>query len=202
MRKFFASAGFCLALALATVSQAATIDIGNHVLLPNTPNQQIQIFGSGGEALQGVELGLELGMSGGEGPTITGIVINGPGTLFGTNTSDPNIASLPGNPRFWTADLVTLSGTVPLTSNLPLAIVTIDTSGISAGGSNKNFILNASPPANMSRYLSNDGGSSELFPVGNTTGNLTIRAVPEPSTMVLAGLAGLALVVFGARRKS
>jgi hypothetical protein len=200
MRKFFTSAGFCLALALASVSQAATIDIGNHVLLPNTPNQQIQIFAAGGEEIQGVDMFLELGMSSNEGPTIAGISLQGAGTLFGSNATPPNTASLPGNPRYWTADVATLNGTIPLLPTTPLAIVTIDTTGITASSSDKTFVLNASPAPNFTKFLVTTG-TFELFPVGSTQGSITIRAVPEPSTMILAGLAGIALVVFGARRK-
>jgi hypothetical protein len=201
MRKFFVSAGFCLLLALASISQAATIDIGNHILLPNTPNQQIQIFGTGGEDIQGVDMFLELSTLANEGPIITGIALQGPGTLFGSNGTPPNVASLPGNQRYWTADVATLNGTVVLQPTLPVAIVTIDTTGITAATTNKTFVLNASPGQNLTKYLISTG-SFNLFPVGSTQGTLTITAVPEPSTMVLAGLAGVALIVFGARRKA
>src|SRR5205085_7536750 len=145
MRKSFAFSSFCLALALASLSQAATLSMGNYILQPNTANQQIQIFGSGGEDIQGIELGLQILPVNNEGPTITGITINGPGTFFGANSFPPQIAQVPGNPRFWTADVGTLADTIPLTSTLPIAMITVSTVGLSAKGTTQNFTVDLSP---------------------------------------------------------
>ena len=45
-------------LCLAGVAQAATsIVVGNHVLLPNTPGQVVQIFVTGGDQIQAKDNG-------------------------------------------------------------------------------------------------------------------------------------------------
>jgi hypothetical protein len=202
MRKLLVSAGFCLAFALTTALQGATINVGNHILEPNRANQQIFIYGDGGEPLQGMQIGLEI--LGDDAPIITNLVIAGAnsGTLFGPAATAPIVFSFPGNQRKWGGDVATDTGLVTLAADLPLAIVTVDTTGIFAGTSTKTFVFDANPADQPTVYFSPAGNANfELFPIGNLQGSLSIRAVPEPSTFVMAGLAGFALVLAGIRRK-
>jgi hypothetical protein len=199
MRKYLATTSVCLALALASVSQAATMSVSDQVLLPNTPNQIVNIYGSGGETIVGLQLGVNIVPNGTEGPVITDLKITGSGTLLGDITQGASVGAFPGNPRLWGADALAQEGmSVVLTPNLPLAIVTVDTTGIFAGPQAKNFLVNLNPAQNNSTYLIPilPGDLQPLF----SNGNLIIAPVPEPATVVLAGLGGIALVVIGARR--
>jgi hypothetical protein len=201
MRKYLATLSFCLALALASVSHAATMSVSNQTILPNTPNQIINIFGSGGETIVGMELAVHVVPNGNEGPMITSLQITGPGTLLGDITNGANPGPLPGNPRVWVTDALAREPlTATLTNTLPIGILTIDTTGVFASSQAKNFVLNLNPTQSSvsSVYLiSSDSG---ILTPTFTNGILTIAAVPEPSTVILAGLGGIALVLVGARR--
>jgi hypothetical protein len=199
MRKFVAIASFCFVLVVASLVQAATINVGNHVLQPNTPNQQIAIYGDGGELLSGYELMFQVEMAGNEGPLFTNFVGNGPGTLFGNNTAgDPVIGNVePGNQRGLTAYVSTTDPiTVPLSTVNPIGYLIVSTEGIFAGSSDKVFALSAA----NSFFLTTDQ-NPQLDPI-ITDGLIRIQAVPEPSTAVLGGLAALGALVLGRRRRS
>ena len=55
---------------LANITSAATINVGNHVLLPNTPGQQVTIPVTGGEMVAGVDLFVQVGDGGPELPNV------------------------------------------------------------------------------------------------------------------------------------
>jgi len=199
MRKFVAVASFCFAFVAASLVQAATINVGSHVLQPNTPNQQIPVFGDGGEPLTGYELMFQVSMAGNEGPVFTGFVGNGPGTLFGNNTAgDPVVGNVEaGNQRGVTAYVSTTDPiTVPLTTANPIGYLIVNTQGIFAASSDKVFALSAA----NSFFLTTDQ-NPQLDPIIND-GLIRIQAVPEPSTAVLGGLAALGALVFARRRRS
>jgi hypothetical protein len=199
MRKYLASMSFCLALAVASVSQAATMSVADQVLLPNTPGQIVNIYGSGGESIVGLEIGVHLVPNGSEGPVITDLKITGTGTLLGDITQGASVGAFPGNPRLWGGDALARENmSATLTPALPIAIVTVDTTGVFAGAQVKNFLMNLNPSQNNSRYLIATG-SGELIPLF-TPGNMSIAPVPEPSTVILAGLGGIGLVWLAARR--
>jgi hypothetical protein len=65
-----------LLLAMAGRAQGAVINVGYHALLPNTSNQQIEIFVSGGENVAGVDLFAQVGDG---GPELAGVGLP-PGT--------------------------------------------------------------------------------------------------------------------------
>jgi hypothetical protein len=201
MSKFFASVVFCLAAAISSVSPAATLSVGTHVLQPNTPDQQILIFGDGGESIVGLQLGIQVAPINNVAPQITGLQIVGPETLLGSLTNGQFISTIPGNPWFMAADALRqeTAGAVTLQSTLPIAILTVDTTGIDAGPVAKSFFVNPNPNQNPTSYLITDPVSPNLIPIFSP-GTLIIEAVPEPSTFALAGLAGVALVIVGGRR--
>ena len=79
----FASSVVLLALT-ADYASAATIDVGNHTLLPNTPGQIVPIMVGGGDAVAGFNLFAQVGDGGPElsefgflpgvdGPAITAV---------------------------------------------------------------------------------------------------------------------------------
>ncbi len=111
------------------------INVGEHVLLPNTPSQVIAIPVAGGEAVQGVVFNLQVANGydavpgstpDGDGPNITGVDLIGAGTVFGSagNTGHNFIAR---TPQMWIVGTSTSSGTV--SADGILAYVTLDTTG-------------------------------------------------------------------------
>src|SRR5438309_628712 len=78
-----------------------TVSVGNKILAPNLPGQAVQIAVTGGDAVQGTDLNVEIAdggtAAGGSisGPTITSANLTG-GTIFSSNNSgQQNISSTP-----------------------------------------------------------------------------------------------------------
>jgi hypothetical protein len=182
-----------LLISSATAAVAAPMIVaGNHVLLPNTAGQKIMIMTSGeeGDEFQGVDLHLAIGDG---GPIVTGIDLIGPDTLlFGNNMGqigyfDP-LFDVPTRIPAMTA--TTAAGTIG--PNGVLAVLTLDTTGITPG----QYSLSLTHP---------EIGPSDLPMFFETTilqdGFLTVLAVPEPSSIVLALIAAGALGAATLRRR-
>ena len=116
------------------VQAASLVDGGVHYLLAND-SHKIAIIVSGGEALKGVNLDVQIGdggtLNGGTttGPTITAVDITGAGTIFYGNNTTASTSSA-GN-LMWMAETTVSSGTV--TGSGTLAYLTINTTGLTAG---------------------------------------------------------------------
>jgi hypothetical protein len=136
---------FAIALALLACSTArgASIIVGNHVLLPNTPNQIITIQVTGGEQVAGEDFFAQIGDGGAflgglnSKPTFENVDIIG-GTIFAANNNgafgDPNgvpIGSNSAHPLIWVDGTTTLNGSI--TANGRLATLAIDTTGLNSG---------------------------------------------------------------------
>jgi len=114
------------------------IDVGNHVLLPNTRNQTIEINVSGGHGVSGVVLNVQAADgypdvpgSSDDGPNITGVDLVGSGTVFGNVPNN-------GNGFIETYDQIWIVGTTTQEPNVAilegtLAKVTFDTTPFSSG---------------------------------------------------------------------
>jgi len=130
-----------------TVTPAANvplIDVGDHFLLPETPGQQIQIWVSGGQPVEGLDFYIQVADGGPEavelelidppgilGPIITDVDLI-TGTIFATNNW--GLMSTYINdviPQFFDVGLLTFAGSV--LANGLLATVTIDTTGFASG---------------------------------------------------------------------
>jgi hypothetical protein len=114
-----------------------------HFLAPNAAGQLVPIMISGGDAVAGVDLFVQLGDGGAAvggvdvGPTITNLDLAGEAIFAANNTGvfvDPK-------PLIWGSTTTTQSGTVAAAGRL--ATLTIDTTGIASG--RFNLLLN--PPA-------------------------------------------------------
>jgi len=130
-----------------TVTPAANvplIDLGDHILLPETPDQQIQIWVSGGQPVEGLDFNIQVADGGPEavewelidppgilGPIITDVDLI-TGTIFETNNMG-HMSTYVNDviPQFFDVGIVTQAGSV-LADGL-LATVTIDTMGFSSG---------------------------------------------------------------------
>jgi dockerin type I repeat protein/PEP-CTERM motif-containing protein len=153
----------------APLASAAAINAGMHTLAPNMPGQQVQIHVTGGEAVSGIDLFVQVGDGGvtvggdDTGPKITNLDLV-TGTIFAANHTD--IFTDPA-PLIWGATTTTNSGTVA--ANGVLVTLTIDTTGITTG----QFDLILNPPATGPTAFADTGVVANL-----TNGSLQIGAAP------------------------
>jgi len=174
-------------LAVAPVS-AANISIGDYLLPPNTPGQQVlvTVASSPPERAWGLEFLLTIEAN---GPQITGVDLIGAGLMFaGGDSPEPD----PGNTA-WEIYYSTGSSTGRET-NGTLARLTVSTVGVNPGV----YSISLSARGEDTFLLDAIG---DPFPTNLTGGKLTV--VPEPAVLVqLLGLAVVApLAVFFRRRK-
>ena len=113
------------------------IRVGNHVLLADTPGQEIQIFVTGGDDVQGLNLYVMVAdggpMLGGTiiGPTIEDVDVY-TGTIFADNNAGQTALPEPTEvPQWESRTVVTTVGTV--SAGGLLATITIDTTGFMVG---------------------------------------------------------------------
>ena len=206
MHKF---SGFVCALFVALAVTAAHAEpvlhgpgnpdaLGTYELLPDTPGQEIEIFVRPDENLtpdageiaddevQGVNLNIQIGDGGRDaggsvdGPVITGVDLFS-GTIFeGNNTGEGS-----GNgvlvPQVAFFSTTTGSGTVK--ADGLLATVTIDTTGFFVGDGPFDLIL--------SQTVNNP---TNFGPVNPEVTDGTLAIVPEPTSIAVFGLTGLALL--------
>ncbi len=115
-----------------------SLEVGHHVLVPNTPGQHIEIRVSGGAAIAGLNFKAQIGDgfpdvpgSSVDGPNITDARLDG---ALGPTIFSPNNAGQqdPGSvPQVALRTITTQEGTVP--ANGVLAILVIDTTGFAEG---------------------------------------------------------------------
>jgi hypothetical protein len=123
-----------LLLRASVSAHAATVTAGQHFLAPNVPNQFITIQVTGGEAVFGVDLFLQIGDGGAAGggddvgPTITAMDFGGVGVFAANNTG----VFMDATPLLWGATTTTNPGTT-VPANGRLAILAVSTVGISSG---------------------------------------------------------------------
>ncbi len=211
---------FALTFVLFTISGLATralgatyIDVGNHMLLPNTPNQRIDIYVTGdNDRIQGVEVYAQIGN---DYEQLTGIPVFQylPGLHSGF--PGPNLSTLiaPGSfieppvsygefdvttfPTVWIGETTIGTGGTVVAHGL-LATLYIDTTGIFFG--QWPLVL-----GNTQIGTTDWAGSVYPPPYGPsvpvpviTNGSITI--VPEPGSVTLAAI-GLAGFLCWARRR-
>lgn len=194
----------------ARICQAATqIDVGNHLLLPNTPNQVIQIFVTGGDQIEGMNFNAQIGTDpenpvgipvfqyeiGGHssypGPTLSTVMA--PGSIFA-----PPAAIHYNDVTFfdtlWQAGVAPPSGTV--TASGLLATLVIDTTGISEGTWPLILANTLNGPTNWAGSVVNGQEVPEPIIIDGS-----ISIVPEPSSIALAACAAIGLCGIAFRRR-
>jgi len=162
------------------------IDVGNHKLLPDTPGQTVRIMVStdAADVVGGCNLNAEIAgggsaYGGAAGPAITGADMEA-GTIFdGNNAGQTDLGSIP---QLAIRSIVTTSGTV-LADGL-LVTLTIDTTGFTTPGST--WMLELGQTLN---------GPTDFAPTPAIISEGTIELIPEPASLVLLSLGGLALLV-------
>jgi hypothetical protein len=150
MNTYLQTVGIAVVFCAAS-AHAAYIDVGTHTLLPNTPDQVVEIrvvSDDPGERAIGFDLSAFLGPStttfeefydivtenrpynGGPAPRFTDVDIVGPLTVFGSNNSGVLEGSHVLAPRFVSASTITRVGDV--VADGVLARLTVDTTGVFA----------------------------------------------------------------------
>ncbi len=125
----------------ATSPASPIVLVGSHNLLPELPDQSIEIYVAGGDLVQGLNFRIQV-EDGGPHPPVTGLV---PGpritavdlvsqTIFSTNNNGQ--LDVLRSPQIWVQSITTSPATVP-NDQVPaeglLATVTFDTTGFSVG---------------------------------------------------------------------
>jgi len=194
--------GGMLLLLMGLSAQAATIDVGDHDLLAGRVSQKVEIYVSGGEAVQALNFRIQVADG---GPEVPGGSVDGPaitaldiitGTIFENNHNPVVVEDEFGGPYpQWEGRTVTTSSDT-VSANGLLATVTLDTTGFSVGES---WELAISMTANGTG--TNISGAEGLIPLGITDG--TINLVPEPAVFVqLLGLTVAVVPLWLRRRRS
>ena len=217
-----------LTMAFVSVAKAVpTVVLGNYSIPTGTASTAIPINITGGDALTGMTLVLEISQGGvfpsTGGPNFTslnattGTIWGNAGTLdtqgvtFSNRTGNTTItnANPPnGGPATWTPSVtpavktkdsfLQLTGS-PVANGL-LATITVSTLGVAPGV----YDFHITPP----NVTANGGGSTTFLGAGGaltsalTNGTITVTAVPEPTTLVLGlfAAAGLGAVAIRNRR--
>lgn len=172
-----------------SVSRGAAIVVGHHELYSNLPNQKIQLFVTGGDAVEGLNFNLQIGDGGPDlggltsGPRITAVDLL-TGTIFdGNNTGEQDPGSYP---QLALRTTTTSTGTV--SAQGLLATITIDTTGYFMG----TWPLSLSDTLNGPTDFA--GHSAAI-----TNGTLQVTTVvPEPSLAMFS--AAVFLLPLGRRR--
>lgn len=203
-------------LCCATNGRADTqIEVGHHLLLPNTPNQRIDIFvtGTSDDLIQGANVLAQIGANPetaagvpvfqyllGEHPAFPGpnlSTVLGPGSIFSSALSSET-----GYTAYPTAlALSARTSNVPVPDGGLLVSLYVDTTGVFVGHW----------PLMMANtyYGTTDWGGSIVLPRTNplvyvpnpivTNGTITI--IPEPSAILLSAFAVVALYAIAFRHR-
>lgn len=132
MRMLFLAGGGAV-FSLVTSLMGQTINVGDHVLLPNRAGQTFTLSVSGGAQVQGENFNAQIAgggtaNGGTPGPIFTGVDLI-TGTIFsGNNTGQQNLTL---GSQVYSGSVITSSSTVPATGLL--TTLTIDTTGFLGG---------------------------------------------------------------------
>lgn len=190
MRVFTGSAIVLAAIAAPLAHAQPSISVGSHDLLANTANQTIEVFVTGGDAIEGLNLHVQVDDgSNTNGPVIQGVdaitgTIFDSKTLFGQDDVSPE-------PQLFSA-IVIASDDADINANGLLATITLDTTGLFAG----TYDLKLAGTRNGDTNLGLEIGGTETIEPAITNGQITV--VPEPTSAPLLAAGGL---VLSARRR-
>jgi len=193
--------------------QPVTIDLKQQPV-PTTVVVPVRITG-GTENIGGLEFAFDVDDPSGH-VTITDINLNPAGGLFAPQFANglifdagtefpPSEQVRPGStpPEYSEGfhQIIRLSGFSQVNGTLPIANVTLKLTNPVAG----TFALRASQTGGVgyvTRVLDDSADDAILNDLQIVNGAITILPVPEPSTLLMAGLAGLGMVAYGFRRRT
>jgi hypothetical protein len=172
-----------IALLVCAPAQAASVTVGNHVLLANTPNQTITVQITGGEQVAGEDFWAQIGDGGtynngsNSKPSFTNVDVIA-GTIFTANNlgpfGDPTVGNA-AHPLIWDDGTVTASGSVAAAGLL--ATLTIDTTGLNSGSFPLTLTGVASAIGSANNTTLNNANGIPI-PLTVTNGLLTVSQFP------------------------
>ncbi len=195
---------------------AATIEVGHHVLLPDTPDQEIEIWVVPGDPVEqsaGMDVfaqiadgGPDIGIPGShiDGPTFSGVNLL-VDTVFNVDVDGDNIPDGVATPtQILAGEQVLIAGIVlgvPETSvdaRGMLMTLLVDTTGFFEGDPNDPWDLRLTETLDNPTTLLNASSTPGSIPLEIINGTISI---PEPSTIaMLLGLVGISLVLSRKRK--
>ena len=187
--------GFVTAQATAA---PLTINVGNWVLLPNTPNQHIPIYASGGDGLDSMDIIVQLGFGSefslpGE-PKITNVDLV-TGTIFDGHSAVPAPGTVDFSyDQFWLVSVINATSVLINPDHSLIATITISTVGVN-GPTTFPIILSSNNWMDAGSVYWNESGSHEFIV---TDGSIT--SIPEPSSLTILGTALVGLAATALRR--
>ena len=183
MRSFLTCGLTALLLTFVTPAGAApTLDAGDHELAFNTSGQLVELFVTGGDLVDGLDLILEVG-DGTEGPLITSVDLK-TGTIFASaEYIETAVVPPPGRLTRTTVD-----GVTDVAATGKVANVTFDTTGIEPGDYPFELVAVIPEVDTFSTTFLRNGA-----PVETTLVSGTLTVLPEPSALGFLGIAGLLL---------
>jgi hypothetical protein len=180
----------------------ATLTLNKTTLLPNTAGQtlDLEIQSTGGNnQIEGADVFAQInnGSTSGTMPVITGVNLTAAGEIFAGDTAEPTETD-----HDWIAANLA-SSSAPLTDTGELAILTINTTGLSSGSTftlqfdtnDGNTDLTDSTGSNTNIVLSGGGN----LPGAGIMGTITL-AVPEPAAGVISCSSAAGLLMRRRRR--
>ncbi len=182
LRQLSGLALFFLLLRSSATHAEPIIVVGFHPLVANQADQTISIFVSGGDAVEGLNLNIQIGDGGADlggttiAPTITKVDFLS-GTIFdGNNNGQSDLATFP---LFYAGSTTTTKATVAAEGLL--ATLTIDTTGFFSGF--------------WDLHLGNTKNGPTDFTVVGATITDGVISVPEPGGLMLGLAATLSLTI-------
>jgi hypothetical protein len=188
-----------LLLCLSSIAQAASIVVGDNLLIANTPGQVIDLYVSGSEQINALDLFMTIN-GGGLGPVVTAVDITGAGTIFAGNNTGMGLFGAPDNPPSTRIAVATTTASGTVLANGLLARVTFDTTGIPPGiysWSLTNHPLGATD-------FGTDANFDFIYPqvTDGRVGGLFEYDSPEPSSLALCAIATIALGLAAIRNRA
>lgn len=176
---------------------ASVIVVGDHELQPNLAGQQVQIFVTGNDQVEGLNFNIQVGAGGARILDLDILT----GTIFASNntgTSDPDGPGAGDLAPLWEGRTTTTSGGTVVASGL-LGTVTFDTTGLFGGTWGLSMSQTSNGPTDFADPdILLDITDGSIFIRGGSQG----EDVPEPATTALLGLASVALAGYLRRRRA
>ena len=176
--------GLAVSLSLVASASATTIAVGDHNLLANTPNQIVQIYAEGADQVAGFNLRAQIGADGADAsasPKFTSMDYSG--AIWGASSAYTLMGAGPDGGGKYGDKAVILNGAGSTVTGSGLIVtLVIDTTNFSSG----TFALDLAD--------TDWGQDSDFSGDSATITNGTITVIPEPGTLSLLALGGLAMI--------
>lgn len=171
---------FC---ACTSANASLIVNAGDWNLLPNTAGQEILVAITGSGNVTNATVNAQIVGTGGLPSFTGGDIIDG--TIFATNNTGAPSYIFSGQLAY--LDVATNTGTVAVTTPSTLAALTVSTVGLTSG----TYDLKLMNTTWGDSYV----GTQPTTTVAFQNGTITVGASPEPASMLLLAVGGMALVI-------